>query len=305
MRDRTGRGQRLRFYIVDVFTHEPLAGNPLAVVTDAQGFDEAIMQRIAREFNQSETTFALPPTRPDTDWQLRSFTPSGAEVFGAGHNALGAWWLLAEVGCLVLGAPRTAFLQQIGDSVLPVEVVSDAGLPTVIEMSQAPSSFGVVHEDPSALASALNLAQEDLFLKGLEAQMVSTGTAHLLVVPVRDRVAVGHAHPNPEHLASLLGAVGAQGCYIFCLDPIDPAATAHARFFNPSAGIWEDPATGSAAGPLACYLVARGLVEDGTTIVVEQGHTMGRPSWIEVGVRGGDVRISGAAVVVAEGTLRL
>jgi trans-2,3-dihydro-3-hydroxyanthranilate isomerase len=305
MTDRTEHRQHLRFYIVDVFTHEPLAGNPLAVVTDAQGLDEVLMQRIAREFNQSETTFALPSTRPDADWQLRSFTPSGAEVFGAGHNALGAWWLLAEAGLLALDAPRTAFLQQIGDSVLPVEVaVSDAGRPTAIEMSQAPPSFGVVHEDLSALAAALNLAQGDLFLKGLKAQVVSTGATHLLV-PVRDRQAVEHARPNAEHLGSLLRAVGGQGCYLFCLEPLDPAAIAYARFFNPSVNIWEDPATGSAAGPLACYLVARGIVEDCTMIVVEQGHAMGRPSRIEVCVRGGDVWISGSAVVVADGNLRL
>lgn len=261
------------------------------------------MRRIACEFNQSETTFLSPSTRPDADWRLRSFTPSGAEVFGAGHNALGAWWWLAEASRLALDAPRTAFTQEIGDGVLPVEIMSDVGRLAAIGMLQTPPSFGAVHEDPdpSALAAALRLADVDLVVDRLPARVVSTGVAHLLV-PVRNRAAVGRARPDTERLAYLLRAVGGQGCYLFCLDLVGPSATAHARFFNPSVGIWEDPATGSAAGPLACYLVAHGGVGDGTD-VVEQGVEMGRPSRIEV--HGGRVQVSGSAVVVAEGALRI
>jgi trans-2,3-dihydro-3-hydroxyanthranilate isomerase len=84
--------QRQPYYFVDVFADEPLTGNPLSVVAEADGLDDQTMRRIAREFNQSETTFLLSPTRPEAHARLRSFTPSGAEVFGAGHNALGAWW---------------------------------------------------------------------------------------------------------------------------------------------------------------------------------------------------------------------
>src|SRR2546428_4023619 len=93
---------QLKFFIVDVFTREPLAGNPLALVPDADGLDSETMRRLGREFNQSETTFVLEPTRPDADWRLRFFTPDGTEVYGAGHNALGAWWWLAASGRLTL-----------------------------------------------------------------------------------------------------------------------------------------------------------------------------------------------------------
>jgi predicted PhzF superfamily epimerase YddE/YHI9 len=86
--------------MIDVFAYQPLNGNPLALVIDAQELSQETMQRIAREFNQSETTFLLPPTRPQADWRLRCFTPAGIEVSGAGHNALGAWWWLAEAGRL-------------------------------------------------------------------------------------------------------------------------------------------------------------------------------------------------------------
>src|SRR5690348_954380 len=118
-------GQYLRFYFVDVFAQEPLNGNPLSLVVDAQDLSKETMQRIAREFNQSETTFLLLPTRSEADWRLRSFTPTGIEVSGAGHNALGAWWWLAESGQIALSGPRTVFQQEIVQQVLSVEVLAE------------------------------------------------------------------------------------------------------------------------------------------------------------------------------------
>jgi trans-2,3-dihydro-3-hydroxyanthranilate isomerase len=172
-----------------------------------------------------------------------------------------------------------------------------------VGMIQAPPSFGAMQDDRAALAAALRIHEDDLAAGGLVPQVVSTGAAHLLV-PLRDRAAVARVRPDVEALVPLVRAVNGQGCYVFSLDPVDAAATVHARFFNPSVGIAEDPATGSAAGPLGCYLVARGVVADGATMIVEQGYTMDRPSRIEVLVHGDRVRVAGAAVVVAEGTLR-
>src|SRR2546423_8712574 len=107
------------FALVDVFADEPLSGNPLAVVPDADGLDEDVLPRIAREFNQAETTFLVMPTAAGADHRLRSFTAGGVEVFGAGHNALGAWWWLAETGRLDrLGR----WHPEIGPAVLPVQV---------------------------------------------------------------------------------------------------------------------------------------------------------------------------------------
>jgi trans-2,3-dihydro-3-hydroxyanthranilate isomerase len=131
---------------------------------------------------------------------------------------------------------------------------------------------------------------------------VSTGAAHLMV-PVRNRCVVERAAPDAVRLRAALAGVGGQGCYVYCLDPVSPAAIAHARFFNPTVGIWEDPATGSAAGPLVSRLVAEGVASPGTPVLVEQGHTLGRPSRIRVEVDGDRVRIGGAGIVVAEGTL--
>jgi trans-2,3-dihydro-3-hydroxyanthranilate isomerase len=291
------------FVLVDVFAETPLTGNPLAVVADAQRLEEPVMRAVAREFNQSETTFVLPSTRPEAIWRLRSFTPTGAEVVGAGHNALGAWWWLATGGRIELDAEGGAALaQEIGDRVLPVEVTGRNGRPDAIVIGQAPPELGRSVTDRDELAGALGL--EPGLLEDVPAQVVSTGQAHLLV-SVRDRAAVDRARPDAPRLAAALAQVGGQGCYLYCLDPVDPAAVAHARFFNPTVGIWEDPATGSAAGPLVSRLVAQGVVADGQTVLVEQGHAMGRPSRIRVQVNGELVRIGGACVVVAEGTLTI
>jgi trans-2,3-dihydro-3-hydroxyanthranilate isomerase len=292
------------FAVVDVFADAPLVGNALAVVTDAEGLEESVMRAVAREFNQSETTFVLPATQPGATWRLRSFTPAGAEVVGAGHNALGAWWWLATAGRLALDAEGGAVVaQQIGDRVLPVEVTGRNGRPEAIVIEQEPPEFGRTVTDGDELAAALGLDPSDL-LADVPAQVVSTGAAHLLV-PVRDRAVVERARPDAPRLAAALAQVEGQGCYLYCLDPVDPAAVAYARFFNPTVGIREDPATGSAAGPLVSRLVAQGVVPDGAPVLVEQGHAMGRPSRIRVQVSGERVRIGGAGIVVAEGTLTI
>jgi trans-2,3-dihydro-3-hydroxyanthranilate isomerase len=303
-------GQQLRFYFVDVFASEPLNGNPLALVVDAKDLSQETMRRIAREFHQSETTFLLPPTRPEADWRLRSFTPTGVEVSGAGHNALGAWWWLAQAGRLMLSGPRTVFQQELGERVLPVEVLAEKGKeeeqwrPTVIGMTQTAPVFGAIHKDPAKLAAALALHTVDLAVEGFPAQVVSTGAAHLLV-PVRSREAIKRAQPDARSLFQQLRSVDAQGCYLFSFDPIDPAAAAHTRFFNPTVGISEDPATGSAAGPLTCYLAKYGRIASEVRVMIEQGYAQERPSCIEVRLCGDEVRVFGAGVVVAEGVLRL
>ena len=289
------------FYLVDVFTDRPFSGNPLAIVTEADGLDTELMQRIAGEFNQTETTFVLHPTLEGATWRLRSFTAVGTEVFGVGHNALGAWWWLAASGRLTLDAPTRTFAQEIDGRVLPVEIREEQGRLTV-SMWQADPVFGAVVGNVSPLASALDLGDAELAVGRLKAQVVSTGVPHLLV-PVRDEGALGRARPT-ETLAAYLRSVGAQGCYVFSLDPLDPDAPVHARFFGPNVGIAEDPATGSAAGPLAAYLVEHKLATERRPVRIEQGHAMGRPSRIEVRISGGGVRVCGTAVLVLEGRLR-
>lgn len=295
--------KRVPFTLVDVFADKPLTGNPLTVVPDADGIAEELLPRIAREFNQTETTFLLAPTAPGADWRLRSLTQSGIEVYGAGHNALGAWWWLAENGRL--GHPRTdgVWRQQFGEVVLPLRITMTAGRPLSIGMRQRPPAYLVEVTDLERLADGLHL---DVSALGASpdlptAQVVSTDAAHLLV-GVRDREQVDAAAPDLTLLRPLVEGAGGEGVYLYALNPAEPEADAHTRFVNPVAGIIEDPATGTAAGPLACLLHRYGHVSEHVTVM--QGHLMGRPSRIEV-VVGEAPEIVGRAVQTATGELAL
>jgi trans-2,3-dihydro-3-hydroxyanthranilate isomerase len=286
---------------VDVFAEHPLAGNPLAVVPDADHLDDRQMRAIAQEFNQSETTFLVRPAAA-ADWRLRSFTPAGVEVLGAGHNALGAWLWLAHSNRLPAG--QRHFVQQIGPSLLGVEVTQAAGRTAVVTMQQSRPEFGGVLDDRQALAGALGLAETDLLDE--PAQVVSTGAGHLLV-PLRSRAAVDSANPDPRQLSAVLRPMTDEGCYVYSHDPYNATgeSIAYARFFNPAVGISEDPATGTAAGPLAARLVREGRLRPGVTAIVEQGYRLGRPSHLQVTVANNTVRLSGAGVIAATGTLHL
>jgi trans-2,3-dihydro-3-hydroxyanthranilate isomerase len=296
--------KNLPFHFVDVFAVEPLTGNSLAVVEEGTDLTLDLFQRIAREFNQSETTFILAPTRPDADWRLRSFTPTGAEVFGAGgHNSLGAWWWLADAGKLALTGRVTVFHQEIGDQVFPVAIARAGANLAYIEMEQTAPKAGARIDDLAGLAASLGISTADLAVDRAPCQVVSTGAAHLLV-PIRGREAVDRIRPDGNALFAVLASVGAEGCYAFSLDPRHPDAVAYTRFFNPTVGIVEDPATGTAAGPLAAHLVAHRLVKPGQ-MKVEQGTAMCRTSLIQVDVLGDAVKVSGRAVVVASGQLTL
>jgi PhzF family phenazine biosynthesis protein len=291
------------FYWVDVFAATPLTGNPLALVPDADVLPIETMRAVAREFNQSETTFLVSPDGDGADHRLRSFTPAGVEVYGAGHNAMGAWIWLALAGRL--DPTRDTFVQQIGDALLNVRVslrarVSErpsSGVQVTMEQS-APQFLGRV-EDRAALAVVLGLGVDDVG----SAQVVSTGAEHLLV-PVRSVAAVDAVQPDTAGLRALLADAGAEGCYVYTTD-VEGGISASARFFNPTVGIAEDPATGTAAGPLAAVLARDRLVRDPARVVVEQGRALGRPSLITLGADGPVVTITGSGTVAAEGTLHL
>ena len=294
-----GRSTRIGFAIVDVFAVGPLTGNALAVVPDADALDVPTMRAVAREFNQSETTFLVRPTAPGATWRLRSFTPGGHEVGGAGHNALGAWLWLAHAGRVGAGT----FTQQIGTDVLPVEVAVAADEPTRVTMAQSALWFGRVPADRAELAAALGLTDDEL-VADRPAQVVSTGAGHLLV-PVASRTAVDRVAVDTARLLAVLAAAGGEGCYVYSTEAAEPAdgADAYARFFNPTMGIVEDPATGTAAGPLAASLTRHGDVPGDRPVLIQQGDATGRPSRLRVDVDGDRVRITGTGLVVGSGRL--
>ncbi|OBZ94182.1 epimerase [Pararhizobium polonicum] len=282
---------------IDVFADAPLTGNPLAVVQGADNLTDEEMRRIAGEFNQAETTFIMRSTR--ADWKLRSFTASGAEVFGAGHNALGAWLWLGEHGELGDLTTARTFQQEIGPEVLPIELVSIGGR-VHGRMRQAPLRLFEPLDDVTPLAAALGLDRSDI-RSDPPARPADTGAAHLMV-RVRNAATVDSAQPDAGKLLAVLETTSAEGCYIYALDPDAPAA-AYARFFNPTVGLWEDAATGTAAGPLAAYLAATGNLNS-NELAIEQGTKMGRRSILHIRLTP-EPELSGTGIVVLRGVLRL
>lgn len=283
--------------LIDVFADAPLTGNPLAVVQDADKLSDKQMCRIAREFNQAETTFILQSTRADR--RLRSFTASGAEVFGAGHNALGAWLWLGERGDLgSLETPRT-FSQEIGTSVLPIELEKVQGR-IIGRMKQESLQLGAPLNDLALLGEALGLDRADLLLDP-SPRPAYTGASHLML-RVSSPEAVDKARPKADALLAVLKEAQAEGCYVYAFDANAPE-TAYARFFNPTVGLWEDAATGTAAGPLAAYLAASGLLRD-NRLAVEQGTKMGRRSVLHIRMVP-EPQLSGSGIIVFSGTLLL
>ena len=187
---------------------------------------------------------------------------------------------------------------------LPLEIIAAGGRPVSVAMRQAPPVRGRIVADLDALARALGLGRDALDTERLPAQVVSTGAAHLLV-PIKDREAVDRIEAQAGELLDILRSVEGQGCYVFSLDPRHGDADVYARFFNPTVGIWEDPATGSAAGPLACHLATdRGLAGK-ESFLIEQGTAMGRTSLIRARLTSDAVEISGRGVTIAEGVLKL
>lgn len=284
------------FALVDVFADAALSGNPLAVVGDADDLSDETMRRAAREFQQSETTFVLTPQYGAAHARLRSFTPTGEEVVGAGHNSLGAWWWIAEQGMIPLHTGANDFQQEIGDRVLPLSICvgSDGGVRRVT-LSQPPAEIGNPFTNLGALVSSLGMTSSSALL---QARVVSTGVAHLLV-EVADEASLDDVRPCLSELREVLAQAGGQGCYVWCRGRTDK--TAHARFFNPTVGIHEDSATGSAAGPLAGLLATMCSQQDEATIVIEQGVHVGRPSRLELKVDAHGVKLSGQCAVSVQG----
>lgn len=290
--------RKFRFYQLDVFTKKRYAGNPLAVVLDADDLTQRQMQAIAREMNLSETTFVCRPRDRRALRRVRIFTIV-RELPLAGHPVIGSWFLLASLG--VVRPETREIVQEIGAGLLPVGFTWDGRKPMRVTMTQRPARFFPTHLAQSELARALGLSPRD-FDPTLKPEFVSTGVKHLMV-PARSDRAVARMEVDYIRLRRLLARHVGVLAYIFHAR----GTHAHARGFAPEELI-EDPATGSAAGPLGAYLVEHGRLRPGQTLRVAQGIEMGRPSAIEVKVertpKGGHVpRVSGSAVIVARGEI--
>jgi trans-2,3-dihydro-3-hydroxyanthranilate isomerase len=259
------------------------------------------MQAIAREMNLAETVFVQKPTDERALARLRIFT-TREELKLAGHPVVGTWFLLAELGVVPAQEGGVHVMQETGAGVLPVEIRFKDGRPQRVTMTQTEAAFRPIKFKKAALAKSLGLTPKD-FDPHLEPECVSTGIFNLMV-PLKNRAALGKISMNMFELRKLLGKNSTMA-YCFALSG---ASKVFSRGMLPWE-IYEDPATGSAAGSLGAYLVKHGKLAPGHTLSILQGEEMGRPSHIEVEVtqRGKKLvpRVSGAAVKVFEGTIRV
>ena len=273
-----------RYVVCDVFTDVPLTGNQLAVFTDARDLDDETMQKLAREMNFSETVFVLPASSDEADVRIRIFTP-GRELPFAGHPTLGS--------AFVLGGPlsKVVIRLETGAGVVPVELEREG--PRIV--------FGVMDQpipniepvaDPAPIFAALGVSGS-----GLPVERYDLGPGHLYIE-------LG----SPEEVAALepdakaVAQASPDGVNCFARDG-DGWKT---RMFAPNHGVFEDPATGSAAGPLALHLARHGRIAFGERIRISQGAELNRPSTLFAEAHGSPqsverLRVGGSAVTVARG----
>jgi len=298
----------LSFLHYDVFTDEPLTGNQLAVFLDGRGLTRERMQALACEMNFSESTFVLPAEAPGTDARLRIFTP-GAELPMAGHPTIGSTFALADAGVIRPGASRCVFGLGVGPT--PVDLEWEGSRLRFAWMTQATPTFGPAVDARAAVAEAVGLSEADL-VPDLPVQGVSCGVPFLLV-PLRNRETVDRAVSDASACRRLTASTGIDlPMFLFAVSPSSAAETVYSRMFAPGFRILEDPATGSASGPLGCYLVEHRCLSPAAAlrIVSVQGVAMGRPSRIHVSIEsnGGAiarVKVGGTAVLIARGEVLL
>jgi PhzF family phenazine biosynthesis protein len=292
----------IRVFQVDAFTTTPFTGNPAGVVLDAEQLSEAEMQAIARELNNGDTAFVLPPTAPDHDVSVRFFTPRKEAPF-VGHATLAAHAVLARIA--------------------PLPLRRQSGRAGLVEVRSLGDNSWAIRQPPPQLTRTPDATEihEVLQLLGLRAEQLDpacppriAGTASTrLLLALRDGVALDGIQPKLAELAALSPRIGAQGYFLFTRASRITGCATESRMFCPALGIDEDPVSGNAHGMLAVLLHERGLLKSGggeLRFSGAQGTHVGRPGRVDVAIdfdgdKAAGVSISGQAVIVFEAVMAL
>lgn len=292
-----------RYAVLDVFTETPLEGNPLAVVLDSDGLDGKTMQKIATEFHLSETVFVLPAEREPHAAKLRIFTPDEELPF-AGHPTIGTALLLATERDIA--ADSIMILEEdIGPIRCAIER-DDKGGYVWFDAPKLPQQIDRPL-DTTAIAKALGLDPEDIGFENHVPTAFDAGMGFTFV-PIRNLAKTAEARPTIDGWAKVFGG---DPVYVYTRETVAVARQFHARMFAPDLGIMEDPATGGAAPAFAAVISHFDALSPGThNFIIEQGFEMDRPSLIALELdieddKLAEIRVGGAAVIVARGTLEV
>jgi trans-2,3-dihydro-3-hydroxyanthranilate isomerase len=286
------------FYIVDVFAQEKYAGNQLAVIRHMGHASTEVMQAIAREMHFSETTFVTSEQERNGGYDVRIFTPEKELPF-AGHPTLGTASIIRQE---IIGRSAAMVTLNLKAGQIPVTFDDVGGL---VWMKQLPPQFGET-VDPAVMAEVISLPAEEIDAR-FPVQSVSTGSP-AFIVPLRTLAALKRARINLERNNALIATSDAKGILVFCPQPQRPGHDLSVRFFADYYGVPEDPATGSANGCLAGYLVQhRYFGKDAIDVRVDQGYEIARPSllYLKAGKQNDAIEIfvGGKVIVIARGEL--
>lgn len=299
-----------RYFLLDVFTDSRYGGNQLAIFPEGQFVRKPLMARIAKELQLSETVFVLPPSKREHHFKMRIFTPA-MELPTAGHPTIGTAFFMVrhiqfddEANLLDLLIEQTA-------GTIRACVKLREGAPVYSDMIMPKPSFVTTHDDRKAFAEMLGL-KEDALEDELPIEVISCGIPFTFI-PIRSKSCVEKIQLDIAKWKALKERLGVSFIYAFTRETSRPHSHVHGRMFAPEAGIMEDAATGGANGPLGCYLYKHRLLphhSDDLEIISEQGFEMGRPSIINIHIKGesgkiSEVKIGGKCVLVGQGQIFL
>jgi PhzF family phenazine biosynthesis protein len=293
------KSRSLEYYVLDVFTNQSYKGNPLAVVFTGGDLDLNDYENMSREFGYSETSFVY-YSKPQKALKVRSFTPTGFEVHGAGHNLLGAVCAALYKGIEIFKEQAENPFVIMKDTPVPLSTgVDDISQLPVVKMQQKPASIGsTVPADK--IARALGLSADDLKVETLVPTIVQTEVAHTMV-PVADLELLNSIKTDDKQLIDISRQYQFEGFYCFVLTSQTERHIAEARFFNPLIGIVEDAATGTAAGPLAGFLCRNKFIQADKEYQILQGRKLNQPSLINIMVNEDRILVGGSSVITMEG----
>lgn len=288
--------KRFDYVLLDVFTTRAFGGNQLAVFPDARGLSSQQMQCVANELNLAETTFVLPPEDRANDFKVRIFTAS-REMPMAGHPTIGTAFTLAARGMVEATAPETVvrFEEKVG--LIPVKIKWENGKAVFCQMQQNLPEFGPEVSDKKQVADILSLPLDALD-ETLPVEVVSCGVPYL-VVPLKNLADIERIQVRPELMLQLKPAIQDANLYVFTRHAVTDQAHLHSRMFWLENGVFsEDAATGSASGPLGCYVARYKIFSEGAKLELtnEQGFEINRPSCIKIEIEQAGEKITAVKV---------